>query len=264
MRHRREPRAAAGDTARERAMQRLEQLEQRLDQPPFSAGEAADVLHELQAALEEVRVADEELAAQNEELLAAREALEAERHRYQRLFDSAPDGYLATDLGGKILDANRAASELLNTSVKTLAGKPLVVFVSGHDRAAFRSLLARLGAGERVSDWEVALQPRDGSPITALLTAAPEPSLWLGSGAAVSRLLWIVRDVSVRKATEEALRESEERLRHSQRLEAVGRLAGGIAHSFNNLLAAIVFHSELLVQGLGEESPLAAHIEEIQ
>ncbi len=73
-----------------------------------------------------------------------------------------------------------------------------------------------------------------------------------------------MRDVSSTKAAEEALRASEERLRHSQRLEAVGRLAGGIAHSFNNLLAAIAFQCELLCDGMPPEDERRAHVEEIQ
>ncbi|HKV12156.1 MAG TPA: ATP-binding protein, partial [Thermoanaerobaculia bacterium] len=79
-----------------------------------------------------------------------------------------------------------------------------------------------------------------------------------------ARLLWILRDVSERKATEEALRETEERLRHAQRLESIGRLAGGIAHSFNNLLAAIAFHVGLLLEELPREERLLRHAGEIR
>nr|MDP9121394.1 hybrid sensor histidine kinase/response regulator [Acidobacteriota bacterium] len=73
----------------------------------------------------------------------------------------------------------------------------------------------------------------------------------------------MLQDISARRATEEALRDSEERLRHSQRLEAVGRLAGGIAHAFNNLLAAISFNCELLAHGVRGEPQVSGYVDEI-
>src|SRR5207249_3467737 len=71
-------------------------------------------------------------------------------------------------------------------------------------------------------------------------------------------------DVTGAKRAAEALARTEEQLRHAQKMEAVGRLAGGVAHDFNNMLSVVLSYSELLLGELEADSALRPDLEEIQ
>lgn len=161
-------------------------------------GVAPEVYQELLTALEELQVAEEELRVQNEALADARDALEAERERYQRLFEFAPDGYLVTDADGTIREANRAAAQLLNVSPEFLVGKPLVTFIPEDERRRFRSRLLHLAEAGGRHEWEARLQPRRGEPFDAILTVEAGRD---HDGPVVS-VRWLLRDATERKRAE--------------------------------------------------------------
>ena len=69
------------------------------------------------------------------------------------------------------------------------------------------------------------------------------------------------RDITARKAAEEERNTLEEQLRQAQKMEAIGRLAGGVAHYFNNLLVGMLGHSDLALSKLPPENPARPNIE---
>jgi PAS domain S-box-containing protein len=72
------------------------------------------------------------------------------------------------------------------------------------------------------------------------------------------------REINERERAEQALAQTEEALRHAQKMEAIGRLAGGVAHDFNNLLSVVISYSDLLLLRLGPEDRLRGEVEEIR
>ncbi|MFQ5989531.1 MAG: PAS domain S-box protein [Candidatus Methylomirabilales bacterium] len=163
---------------------------------------AVEIVKELSNALHDLQGAARGFRQQNEDLAATRRAVGAERQRYREIFEFAPDGYLVTDVGGTIREANRAAAALLAAHQDDLVGKRLLLFVAERDRKTFESQLTRLAALPQVRDWEVRLQPLRGAPFLAAVSVAAVRD----TEGQLPSLRWLIRDTTDRKRTESRLK----------------------------------------------------------
>jgi PAS domain S-box-containing protein len=157
-----------------RLRQRISQLRRYADCEPSEAGAVIrQVLEDLQRALDELRVIEEELRLLNDELVMARKSCEGHRRRYRELFDFIPDAYLATDMAGKIREANPAAASVLRAPPESLLGKPLESFVIEPQRQAFAEQVTRLAEAEKIHGWEADFHPvGEFPPVHGRVTAA--------------------------------------------------------------------------------------------
>lgn len=208
--------------------------------PPAQVIEGAALLEDLSKALEELAAMSEEIEQQNEELQIAQQALVFERKRYQDLFEFAPDGYLVTDVLGKVLEANRAVSLLLNTPPERLRDKPLIIYIAPSDRRAFHIQLQNLIALQENIYLEVNLQPWHQPIFVAGVTIATVHD----AENQVVALRWLIRNISSQKQTEALAQNQLVIEREFNQLKS--QLTQIIHHEFRNPLGVISASAQLL------------------
>lgn len=179
------------------------------------------------------------------------ETLRASEERYRELFDSANDLVWVRDLEGKITAINKAAQRITGYTQEEALQLNLARLVAPEDLELVHGMASRLLAGEPASAYEVGVLTKTGRRLNLELST----QLVLRDGAPVA-LQTIARDVTERKRL-------EEQLRQSQKMEAVGRLAGGLAHDVNNLLTVVAAYAQMIADDPGAGSGAKACAGEI-
>jgi signal transduction histidine kinase len=204
----------------------------------------------------ELQIHQVELEMQNEELHRAQTELEASRGRLSDLYDFAPVGYLTLDNKGKILEANLTAARQLNKERSALIRESFYGHINNADRDVFYLHLDRVFRDRTRQSCEIRLKgERTGDfyvQLDSILVEDPKGNVACRSS---------VTDITRRRCAEEEKANLEEQLRHSQKMDAIGRLVGGIAHDFNNLMTVVNGLSDDILGRLTPDHLLREEIE---
>ncbi|HRE91696.1 MAG TPA: PAS domain S-box protein, partial [Myxococcota bacterium] len=173
--------------------------------------------------------------------VARRKAL----HALEAILDHSLDVILTLDRDLRITQVSRSGEATFGLPREALIGRPFAEIVALDERQALEAELSRIVLGESIASFETKVLRVEGSAVPIHWSAT-----WVD---AEQRVFAVGRDLSERL-------DIERRLRSAQRMEAIGRLSGRIAHDFNNILAIVLGNSELLVELLAEDEvarPLA-------
>lgn len=178
--------------------------------------------------------------------------LRQSEERFSRVFRASPVGIVITTLEeGRYIDANDAFLELVGRTRDDVQGKTTVELGVWRDAAERARAVAALGTNGTVRDLDLEFRSARGAP-RQVLASIERIEL-----SARPCLLMLAYDIGDRKRL-------EDQLRQAQKMEAIGRLAGGLAHDFNNLLGVVIGYCDLLFRRLPPELPERAEIQEIR
>ena len=206
--------------------QQLEELRQPRNRPTRARLEAA--LDEFASSLDDLEDLSDQLDAETEGLTRAAERIDDERRRFEDLFELAPDGYVVTDSGGRVMEANRELLGMLGLSYEAVDGLPIAVFFDGEGRRRLYEVLDRSTRGEVLPAWQTVIEPRGGRPFPASVRCAARHD---SDGRAVGVRL-IIRDISAivdaHRREEDAFDAARQRLAELTVLQEATREIAGL------------------------------------
>jgi PAS domain S-box-containing protein len=168
---------------------------------------------ELERANEELEAVEQARRTVNEDLLRAQGALAEQERRYRELFELAPDGYVVTDLDGRILEANQAAAGMLQVESPRLLRHPILGFISAPVRPHLEQRLNELRnqPGNSVAQWETEIRPSASDhdiPVSVSIARIRNGT------ESTDGFHWLLRDVTEHRRAEEKILALNRELEH--------------------------------------------------
>ena len=181
--------------------------------------------------------------------------------QFKAIIEASDDAIISKSLDGTIMSWNPGAEQLFGYTAQEAIGHSMMLIIPPDRLEEEPHILARLAAGEKVDHFETVRMHKDGHlvPISATISPIRDASHKVIGASKIAR------DITERRQAEAARLSLEGQLRESQKMEAIGTLAGGVAHDFNNILAAILGNTALAREDVSPNNHLALQsLEEIR
>jgi PAS domain S-box-containing protein len=198
----------------------------------------------------ELQIHQIELEIQNKELEEIQQELEASKNRFKDLFDFAPVGYMTVSDKGLIVEANCTAASLLSVVTETMVGQSFSRFILFEDQDIYYHHRAAIFETAEPQTCKLRLLRTNLPPFWARLTTTPARDA--EQDPAMCRIIFSDINDGVRLAEEKKLLEAK--YQQLQKAESLDRMAGAIAHHFNNMLGVVMGNLELAEYGIAKET----------
>ena len=185
-------------------------------------------------------------------------AVEQKNREVKALIACSPVALFSIDHESRVAIWTEPAERLLGWSAKEVTGAPPPFLLPG-DRQRFEELCDGVWAGNIRQGYEFICKNKKGETLHVSLSMAPIRD----SDEMILGMMGAMEDISGRIAREKAYQETRNQLVQAQKLESVGRLAGGVAHDYNNTLGIILGYAELILDNLSPEDPAYYDMQEI-
>jgi len=195
------------------------------------------------------------------ERIEAEQALKKSEERYRTILDTMEEGYFEDDLKGTLTFINDAGCRLMGYDRDELIGMTYRNYSSPETARHMYEVYHRIfesGNPEFMMDYEIIR--KDGS----VRTHQANSTILRDHAGRPKGFRVLARDITERKRAEDEKAKLEAQLLQAQKMESVGRLAGGVAHDFNNMLSVILGYTELIKLRLEPDNPLLHDLMEIE
>jgi len=199
------------------------------------------------------RIEEQLLRAQQELNRRQERQLRDSENRLALIVDSSQDAIIGKNLDGIITHWNQGAERMYGYHADEVIGKSISILAPKDRQDEIPGILEKIRRGENVEYFESVRVTKSGQHLNVSISVSP---IYDADGTIVGASA-IARNVTAQKRT-------EEQLRQAQKMEAVGRLAGGVAHDFNNILGIIIACSELLRGRIDPDDGLLEYVNNIR